>query len=81
MAAPDPAQGEWATSCGGTLEILELDNLWFESQGAEEEEKCCLADRDSLGFPWLHIFLQWKFAVKVENVGEEGCGAAGGFGM
>lgn len=28
-----PAQGQWAASWGGTLEIPELDNLWFESRG------------------------------------------------
>lgn len=57
-------------------------SLWFESQAAEEEEECGLADRDGLGFPQLHIFLHWGFAVRVENVvGAEGCGATGGFGM
>lgn len=82
--AQSPAQGEWATSWGGTLEIPELDNMWFESQEAEEEEKeeCGLADRDGLSFPWPHIFLHWRFAVRVENVvGGEGSGATGGFRM
>lgn len=72
--AQSPAQGEWATSWGGTLEIPELDNMWFESQEAEEEEKeeCGLADRDGL-------FSMASHFPALEVCSENGkCGGRGG---